>query len=164
MEFPEYFLKFDISADERADIFDKTLWAKEFNWDEMIALSNYFSFYKIKAGHKIFEQGDTAQFMGFIFEGAVRISKEDSKAKKQVLSVVKDNKLLGEMALIDKLPRSAGADTLQDTKIFILTEEKFGQLKQNHPTIWGKLLFIICKLLSYRLRATSGALIDRIDK
>ena len=61
-----------------------------------------------KPGEVIFREGDAGETMFIIQEGEVRIHKR-VRDKETTLAVLKDGDFFGEMAIIDKEPRSASA-------------------------------------------------------
>ena len=98
--------------------------------------------------------------MCLIAEGAVDVVKRDSEGKNQVITSLGPGKTFGEMALIDGEPRSASVVAAQDTLLFALTQESFESLLEETPRLGAKLLMMITKGMSQRLRQTSGVLVD----
>ncbi len=66
------------------------------------------------------------------------------------------------MALFDGEPRSASAIAAESAMIMMLTKDSFDRLVRELPGLAAKLLLVLGKLLSQRLRQTSGKLIDFI--
>ncbi|NGZ29054.1 MAG: cyclic nucleotide-binding domain-containing protein [Magnetococcales bacterium] len=154
----------NISVQKRAELLDGTRWSNEFIWDDLQAFAQYIELFKIAKGTTIFAQGDRELFMGLILKGSVNILKEDSQHHNKVLTTIGKDKTLGEMALIDGQPRSASAITAEDTVMFVLTKDKFEIMADKHPKVWGTFLLKLCKLLSQRLRETSGELVDYLGR
>lgn len=99
------------------------------------------------AGEKIFAEGEIGAEMFIIQTGKVRISKRSADIEK-TLVVLEDGDFFGEMAVIDKGPRSASATAVEETKCIALNEELFEQQMQNNARIVKKIL----KNMSARLR------------
>ena len=117
-------------------------------------MSKLFDYYgiKIDKGEYIFREGDDASFLYMIHKGQVEISKSKGD-RKEVLQVLKEGEFLGEMAIIDSLPRSADAMALEDCELIRMDDESFdSSIKDNHTFA---LSVIHC--LSDRLRQTSNA-------
>ena len=72
------------------------------------------------------------------------------EGKRRIISVLGDGDIVGEMGLIDGLPRSATVTALEDCTISVLSPEVFNSLAQHNP----QALMPILKVLSTRLRAT----------
>lgn len=99
------------------------------------------------AGEKIFAEGEIGAEMFIIQTGRVRISKKSQDVEK-TLVVLEDGDFFGEMAVIDKGPRSATATAVDEVKCIVLNEELFEQQMQNNARIVKKIL----KNMSARLR------------
>lgn len=154
------FVPLNLTARRRAEMLDETKWSNEFIWDDIEILAEYMDIFKVPRGVTVFEQGDTQQFMGLVQRGKVEILKEDSKRNRRLISIIGPDKTLGEMALIDGQPRSATAITSEETVMFILTKTRFEEMSDARHKVWGMLLLKLCKLMSQRLRETSGELVD----
>jgi CRP/FNR family cyclic AMP-dependent transcriptional regulator len=98
-------------------------------------------------GEKIFAEGEIGAEMFIIQTGKVRIFKKSKDAEK-TLVVLEDGDFFGEMAVIDKGPRSASASAVDEVKCIALNEELFEQQMQNNARIVKKIL----KNMSARLR------------
>jgi CRP/FNR family cyclic AMP-dependent transcriptional regulator len=99
------------------------------------------------AGEKIFAEGEIGAEMFIIQSGKVRISKR-SKDVEKTLVILEDGDFFGEMAVIDKGPRSATATAVDEVKCIALNEELFEQQMQNNARIVKKIL----KNMTARLR------------
>ncbi len=98
----------------------------------------------------IFKQGDTGDFMYVIQTGKVEVYLTTSKGEKS-LAFYGPGDFFGEMAIIDKAPRSANARAVQETRAIMLDERTFEMHIQSNPAIVRKIL----KNLSNRLRDTN---------
>lgn len=150
----------NLTARRRAELLDETKWSNDFLWEDIEALAEHMELYKVSKGSLIFEQGDTQLFMGLIQKGKVDILKEDSKMNRRLICSIGPDKTLGEMALIDGQPRSATAMAVEETTMFVLTKTRFDAMADTKPKVWGILLLKVCKMMSQRLRETSGELVD----
>ena len=65
---------------------------------------------------------------------------------------------MGEMTIIDELPRSANAVAATDVTVYAITRASFNELKTFSLEIWSKFLMNIAVCLSSRLRQTSKLL------
>jgi CRP-like cAMP-binding protein len=75
-----------------------------------------------------------------------------SNGKEQIIGILEENDIFGEMSLIDSLPRSATVLALEDCTISVMTQETFNHLAQHNP----QSLMPILKVLAKRLRSTLG--------
>jgi CRP-like cAMP-binding protein len=98
--------------------------------------------------------------MCIIVEGRVNVVKEDGEGHKKVLAAIAKGKAFGEMTLFDGEPRSASIVAEETTTLLVLTREKLQQLVEDHPRLGSRLLFKVGKIVSQRLRMTTGQLVD----
>ncbi len=133
-------------------------------WADLEALSDYLKPYGVSAKTTIFREGDSGDFLCVLLKGKVRVYKEDMDARDAALvSTESAGRAIGEMALIDGEPRSATCVTVEDSELVLLTCEAFDRLCHEHPALAVKLLHRIARLLSRRLRSTSGRLVEYLD-
>ncbi|MBI4651989.1 Crp/Fnr family transcriptional regulator [Candidatus Desantisbacteria bacterium] len=96
----------------------------------------------------IFHEGDSAEEMFIIQDGEIKITKV-VKGTEKVLSYLKPGEFFGEMAVIDKEPRSANALASKDnTKLIAIHKDVFEAQIQRNPKIAMRIL----KKMSMRLR------------
>lgn len=84
------------------------------------------------AGTTIFQRGDTGDHLLAIRSGRIRLSLSNSQGREIVLRTLGPGDVLGEMALIDGLPRSADATAVAATEALILTRERFRAVASRH--------------------------------
>jgi len=99
------------------------------------------------AGSVIFNEGDIGEEMYIIQSGQVKISKKTNKGEK-TLVILSEGDFFGEMAVIDREPRSAAAIAIADTKCIVLNQEVFESTMQSNIHIVKKIL----RNMSSRLR------------
>lgn len=96
----------------------------------------------------------------FIYKGLVRVYRTTKEGREVNLSVVGEGEVIGEMGVIEELPRSATAETMQNMIVYVLTGKDFIDLLKKHPQISIALL----KSLSKRLRNLTGRVEDVMSK
>lgn len=110
----------------------------------------------------IFQEGDPGHFLALILVGKVGISKSCDLEGTRSLGFAGPGKTIGEMALIDGEPRSATCRSLTECRLALLTADAFQKLSQSAPLLGFKVMGRLAKMLSQRLRQTTGQLIDRL--
>jgi CRP/FNR family cyclic AMP-dependent transcriptional regulator len=101
------------------------------------------------AGSRLIKQGDTGVGLYVITAGTVHITKEIDPDKSELdLGTVGPGNVLGEMSLLDDLPRSANVTAVSDVTALLLPVWEFRTTLRNHPDIALRLL----STLSRRLR------------
>jgi len=128
---------------------------QDFERAEIEKLSHYCGAYKAEKNVVLFREGDKSHFMCLLVDGRVNILKEN----KQV-ATVRAGKSMGEMSVIDGFPYSATAVSAVSSELIMFTRYQFEQLCDDNPSLGLKLYKAISRLMSLRLRQTTGALID----
>ena len=104
-------------------------------------------------GEYIFKEGDIGEEMFIIHSGTVKITKTTDEGEKTLVQLTSGD-FFGEMAVIDKGPRSASAVAVDNAVCIVLNEELFEQQMQRNAKIVKKIL----KNMSSRLRAMNEQL------
>jgi CRP/FNR family cyclic AMP-dependent transcriptional regulator len=95
------------------------------------------------AGQPIFTTGQSGDSMYVVKEGEIEIV-----INGKVIDTVGPGGILGEMALIDKRPRSATAIAKTDCKLVSVNEQRFQRLVQQTPHF----ALQVMKIMAQRLR------------
>ncbi len=102
----------------------------------------------IPQGEYLFREGEVGQVMYVILEGEVEIRKKTGKASTKTLVVLKKGDFFGEMAIVERKPRTASAITRTPCKLVVLDTEAFYSMVENSSDFAVKMM----KTLSSRLR------------
>jgi CRP/FNR family transcriptional regulator, cyclic AMP receptor protein len=109
------------------------------------------------AGSTLIKQGDTGVGLYVITSGTVHITKENDPDKAETdLGTIGAGNVLGEMSLLDDLPRSANVTAISDVTALLLPVWEFRTTLRNHPDIALRLL----STLSRRLRKAESNIRD----
>jgi len=129
----------------------------------MSKLVKYFGV-NIKKGDFIFHEGDTAEVMYMIHKGKVQISKGIGTFDEKI-RILGEGEFIGEMAVINSMPRSANAIAVEDCVLIKMDRESFHKtVQKNH-----EFSVSVIQLLSDRLRETDEMLMvyaknDRVQR
>lgn len=124
-------------------------------------LSRHFKLYEVQPGSVLFNEGDEGDFMAMIVEGAVDVLKHPEDRSVVKVASAGLGKMVGEMALVDGQPRSASAEFSKRSRILILTRESFEAVLTEYEHAGIGLLWRLCRILSQRLRQTTGMLYEK---
>ncbi len=115
---------------------------------------------KLRPGETLFREGEPGDAMYIILEGRIRISKHIPGAGEEALAILERGDYFGEMALIDRQPRSAEAKS-HDSEAVVLSIPKMvvEQLLDMHRVSSVRLLRILCSLVAQRLREIDDKLV-----
>ena len=101
------------------------------------------------AGAALLRQGETGVGLFVIVSGRVRVTQHQPGGDEHELASLGRGDVLGEMSLLDDLPRSATAMALEPTQALVLPVWDFRAILRDNPDIGISLLSV----LSRRLRA-----------
>lgn len=102
-------------------------------------------------GTWIFAEGSLGTEMYVIQDGQVEILKRVGEEDRR-LTVLEKGDFFGEMALLEGLPRAAGARALSATRLLEINGATFTQILQENPEIAVRMM----RKLSHRLRETDA--------
>jgi len=99
-------------------------------------------------GAVIFRENDEGTDMYIIIQGVVEIRKSTGSSSSKVLTTLQKGDMFGEMAIIEKQPRSASAVAVQPTRVLMLNEKLYDNMVGTNPDFARKMN----KVLSERIR------------
>ena len=156
----EKFQLVDLTQEKLAEVLDKTRWAADMQWQELLKLASVMKGYIVPEGCTLWGEADLERYMCIIAKGRVGVLKSDSKGKKGVIAELGAGQSLGEMSLLDHQPRSAEIVALTELKILVMPTHALDALRDKDPLVAYKFMLKLAQFLSYRLRKTSGELLD----
>ncbi len=124
---------------------------KELTQSDTDAISAVAEEITVKSGEFIFHEEGPGDAMYIIKSGSVKITKK-VKDQENTIALLNPGEFFGEMALLDGLPRSASAKAASDVIILKITRNNYMLLRQQHPQTALKIIDILIKVLSNRLR------------
>lgn len=115
---------------------------------ELQALANSCQERTYTAGSTILSQGDTGVGLYVIKSGKVQVIQANNPDRAEtVLGELGAGDVLGEMALLDDLPRSASAIAAEEVQALLLPIWDFRSALRQHPDIALKLLAVLSRRL-----------------
>jgi CRP/FNR family transcriptional regulator, cyclic AMP receptor protein len=109
----------------------------------------------LRKGETLFRQGDEGTALYLILQGRIKISLS-SQMDAVTLAILGQEEFLGEMALLDGLPRSADAIAIEDCCLYALNRKDFLAFLVNNE----KAVRAVLSSLSLRLRKTDTLLAE----
>jgi CRP/FNR family transcriptional regulator, cyclic AMP receptor protein len=106
-------------------------------------------------GEFLFQQGDEGTALYIIVQGRIKISLS-RRLDNVTLAILCQGEFLGEMALLDDLPRSADAIAMEDSQLYVLNRKDFLSFLSNN----GHTVYAVLNSLSRRLRKTDDQLAE----
>jgi acetaldehyde dehydrogenase/alcohol dehydrogenase len=133
---------------------------------ERNVLNSAFETVTFAAGACIFRAGDSGDGFYFIEQGEVRleIAHHEHVDTERVLGYLTSGWLLGELALLDGLPRSASAFAETAVVTRRLSDEKWKDLSKSHPQISIAILRALGRDASLKLRTSNRRLAEQFPE
>jgi signal transduction histidine kinase len=109
----------------------------------------------IKTGEVLMEEGSPGDALYVIMDGEFEVTKHSGK-QRLVLGVRKSGEVLGEMSLIEQVPRMATVRALRDSQVLAISRNGFHQLIAGNPQAVSAIL----RTFIARLRSTESLLVQ----
>ncbi len=108
-----------------------------------------------KKGELIFREGEEGEELFLVEEGKVAISKPVQGNLEQVLAHLGPGDHFGEMAILEKIPRTASASAEENCLLLVISEDDLLRMMEEHPKAAAKIMFNLLRTFSARLKATN---------
>jgi CRP-like cAMP-binding protein len=109
------------------------------------------------AGDVIYKEGDHAKSACFVIKGTLGVYKNEGGEEK-LLTKLEKGGVIGEIALIDGVVRSATIKALTDCTLVLFKRVDFEKLLEEHPTTGIKILKTLASNAVQSLRETNDTL------
>lgn len=127
-------------------------WFDELPDDLLAALAKKVRKRHLSKNEILFNKGDEGNSLFAILSGRVKIFTQDNQGNEVALNHVGAGEIIGEMALLDYEPRSAGVIALKKTSALELSREDFMDILKVQPD----LALSVIRNLSSRLRQNTS--------
>ena len=108
---------------------------------------------RLKTGEALFLAGDTGDGCYRVEDGLLKVTMISRTGKERILVFLGPGAIVGEMSIIDRLPRSANVVAVRPAILSFLGRTEFQHFAKIHPEVYESLV----ALLSARLRETDMA-------
>ena len=129
---------------------------------ELYLIASYMQVLHAAQGKVVFSEGEIGDYICFIVSGDLNIYKKTEQDKQLLISKIGKGRVLGEMNIIDRFPRSATVIAQTRTTLLTLSHEHFEQILEEHPRAGISFFRGIARTLSLNLRNASGKLADAL--
>jgi len=106
---------------------------------------------ELKAGAVLFRQEDRSDGCYILLDGVLSIYAQSPQGDETLLALLAGGDVIGEMGLVDGMPRSATAAALKPCELAFLSTANFNRFAEDYPKVYRQMLGII----STRLRQTN---------
>lgn len=128
---------------------------KNFNYTELNKLVEIVKVRIYPQGEFVIKEGTSGEEMFVILDGEVEVLFQDVSR-----STLKSGQLFGEMALIDKSPRSASIRTTRESKVMVINRSPLFNIFKQEPRIAMKVFWSFLQNMNKRLRANDKKLTE----
>ena len=133
---------------------------KGFEEEELSMVANHMYGIEIKKDEILFKEGDRGDFVCFVDKGKLEILKMLDSGEEVKMAELGEGTSIGEMAIIDEMPRSASVKAMEDSVIILLLKKRFDYISLVYPQIGIKILNGISRMLSINMRETTRQLAE----
>ncbi|MDP1527087.1 MAG: cyclic nucleotide-binding domain-containing protein [Rhodocyclaceae bacterium] len=145
-----------------ADVLDGLELFQEFSYPELKLIGRFLTKVEKKQGAVVFAEGDPGDYILILAEGRLSIFKGGEHGS-HLLCHEGRGRIVGEMALLDRERRSATCMADTDCTMLTLNDVGLRQMADEAPLLAYRFMFNLAKLLSRRLRRTSGMLVEYLS-
>ena len=131
---------------------------KRLEAEELERLATRVEHVTYNAGEAIFMENDKGDALYVVDRGSVRIWVLDDDAEPVTLAELKTGDFFGELAVLDRGPRSSNATAISDTVLHRLSSDDFQQFLIQHPEAS---IDVICEI-GARMRQTNMLVTTRV--
>ncbi|MCH2591333.1 MAG: Crp/Fnr family transcriptional regulator, partial [Planctomycetales bacterium] len=133
--------------------------------DAVTELASQMRLRKVRRGDRIFSQGDPGDSLFLVASGRIKIFIEDAEGEQLTILFCGPGNCFGEMALLDGKARSATAEALEQTEVWVVTRRSFLDLVRNSPEISIEVIAFLCSKLRTNLaRMEEFIFLDTYDR
>lgn len=111
-----------------------------------------------------FEEGVPGDYMYLIQEGQVKVTKTSEDGREKILEMLAEGDFFGEMALVDRLPRSASVKTTRPCVLLALSRQDFLGLLRRSPEISMELITELSRRLREADEQIRALLFERVER
>lgn len=97
----------------------------------------------LERGHTLFEIGAVGDGCYWLEEGVLKVSVASHQGSERILAILGPGSIVGELAMIDGLPRSATVQALRDCRLTFMARRTFLETLHRHPEIYSHLVTIL---------------------
>ena len=107
---------------------------------------------RLHAGRVLFRAGDSGDGCYRVEDGLLKVTMVSDSGAERILAFLGRGDIVGELSIIDGLPRSATVMAVRDAAVSFLSRAEFEAFADKHPELYKSLI----RLLAQRLRETDA--------
>jgi rhodanese-related sulfurtransferase len=115
--------------------------------EKLAEIAKLFKMVTVPRGTVLFRQGEPGNSFYIIRSGKVKAFRKDEEGVETDLAELGPGDSFGEIALLTGKPRSASAETLEETVLNVLPKEYFDQVLKDYPVVALSFVKVISNML-----------------
>lgn len=116
-------------------------------------ITPYLRYLQLEGGECLFREGDPAEGFYILLTGRLAVVIENADSLSEINEIAQ-GECVGELALLNDLPRSASVYAKRDSALIVVSTQEFEEFLSAFPTLG----FRICRTLSNRIARIEGNL------
>jgi CRP-like cAMP-binding protein len=149
--------KAGVDAEAKAGV----LGEKGLTGEQLRALAALAEARTFDANESVFREGDVGESLYVVLDGKVRIQKHIPGVGDEALAILERGDFFGEMAIVDRAPRSASAVAHDpDTTVLRFGRKHVDRLLEEDVEAGRAFLEVLCRILSRRLREINDRIVQ----
>jgi len=119
----------------------------ELTAQELVRIGNLCQEKCFQIGERIIDQTSNTQGVYFIYKGSVRVVNLTTSGKEVTLEILNQGKCFGELAAIDRGPRSSSVIAIKPTLSFLMSAPNFLKTMEKHPSVSLNIMDMLAKVI-----------------
>lgn len=116
-------------------------------------LASVASWKSLRPGEMLFNAGDPSNGFYGVLEGLLKVGVTAEDGHQRLIAILGPGDIVGEMGVVDGLPRSADVIALRSSELAFIRKDEFERIAEANPRIYQHIL----RAISVRLRRTNEA-------
>src|SRR5260370_6188818 len=88
----------------------------------------------------LFQKGDPGDGCYWVQSGDLKVIVASERGEERILAVLGHGAIVGELAMIDNLPRSATVEAINESQLIFVSRKAFTECLRDHPEVYGYLV------------------------
>ena len=101
----------------------------------------------LREGETLFERGDAGDGCYWLRQGVVTVSVGSPDGEQRILAILGAGAIVGELAMIDGLPRSATVQAVRNCVLTFVSRASFSDVLSRHPEVYNDIMVTLCARL-----------------
>ena len=101
----------------------------------------------LREGETLFERGDAGDGCYWLRRGVLAVCVASHNGEQRILAILGPGAIVGELAMIDGLPRSASVQAVRDCELTFVSRAAFAQMLSRHPEFYSDIVMALASRL-----------------